>query len=65
MNNMAIAVENKNSIDTFTLDNGLEIVVIPDRRAEVATHMLWYRVGAADEMPKQSGIAHYLEHLMF
>ena len=49
----------------FTLDNGLELVVIEDRRAPVVTHMVWYRVGAADEPPGQSGIAHYLEHLMF
>lgn len=49
----------------FTLQNGLEVVVIEDRRAPVATQMLWYRVGAADEPPGLSGIAHYLEHLMF
>ncbi len=48
-----------------TLDNGLEIVVIEDRRAPVVVHMVWYRVGAADEPPLQSGIAHFLEHLMF
>ncbi|MEM8553163.1 MAG: pitrilysin family protein, partial [Pseudomonadota bacterium] len=50
---------------TFVLDNGLEVVVIPDRRAPIVTHMLWYRVGSADEPPGKSGIAHYLEHLMF
>lgn len=49
----------------FVLDNGLELVVIEDRRAPVVTHMIWYRVGAADEPPGISGIAHYLEHLMF
>jgi zinc protease len=49
----------------FTLDNGLHVVVIEDRRAPVATQMVWYKVGAADEPPGQSGIAHYLEHLMF
>lgn len=49
----------------FTLANGLEIVVIPDHRAPVVTHMVWYRVGAADEKPGKSGIAHFLEHLMF
>lgn len=49
----------------FTLENGLELVVIEDRRAPVATQMLWYRVGAADEPPGLSGIAHYLEHLLF
>ncbi len=48
-----------------TLDNGLEVVVIEDRRAPVVVHMVWYRVGAADEPPLQSGIAHFLEHLMF
>lgn len=50
---------------SFTLANGLEVVVIPDRRAPIATHMLWYRAGSADEPPGHSGIAHYLEHLMF
>jgi zinc protease len=49
----------------FKLQNGMEIVVIPDRRAPVVTHMIWYRVGAADEPPGKSGIAHFLEHLMF
>lgn len=49
----------------FTLDNGMQVVVIPDRRAPVVTHMVWYKVGAADEPPGESGIAHFLEHLMF
>ena len=52
-------------ISSFTLENGLQVVVIPDRRAPVVTHMIWYRVGSADEQPGKSGIAHYLEHLMF
>lgn len=47
------------------LDNGMEVVVLPDNRAPVVTHMVWYRVGAADEPPGKSGIAHFLEHLMF
>lgn len=49
----------------FELDNGLEVVVIEDRRAPVVVHMVWYRAGAADEPPLKSGIAHFLEHLMF
>jgi len=49
----------------FTLTNGLELVVIPDHRAPVVTHMIWYKVGAADETPGKSGLAHFLEHLMF
>ena len=52
-------------VTSFTLDNGMEAVVIEDRRAPVVTHMVWYRVGAADEPLGKSGIAHYLEHLMF
>ena len=47
------------------LDNGLEIVVIPDHRAPVITHMVWYRNGSADDPVGKSGIAHFLEHLMF
>jgi zinc protease len=52
-------------IVNFRLDNGLEVVVIPDHRAPVATHMIWYRNGSADDPPGKSGIAHFLEHLMF
>ncbi|WP_114389231.1 M16 family metallopeptidase [Notoacmeibacter marinus] len=53
------------NVSHFTLNNGLEIVVVPDRRAPVVTHMLWYKVGSADEAPGKSGIAHFFEHLMF
>lgn len=49
----------------FHLDNGMEVVVIPDHRAPVVTHMVWYKVGSADEPEGQSGVAHFLEHLMF
>jgi zinc protease len=49
----------------FTLWNGLEVVVVPDHRAPVVTHMIWYKVGAADETAGKSGLAHFLEHLMF
>lgn len=49
----------------FKLGNGMDVVVIPDHRAPVVTHMVWYKVGAADETSGQSGIAHFLEHLMF
>ncbi len=52
-------------VETARLDNGLEIIVIPDFRADVVTHMLWYRVGSADEPKGKSGIAHFFEHLMF
>ncbi|MDF1719456.1 MAG: pitrilysin family protein [Minwuia sp.] len=51
--------------ETFTLDNGMEVVVIPDHRAPVVVHMVWYRLGAADEPVGSSGVAHFLEHLLF
>jgi len=49
----------------FTLSNGMQVIVIPDHRAPVVTHMVWYKIGAADEPKGDSGIAHFLEHLMF
>jgi zinc protease len=52
-------------ITDFKLSNGLEVVVIPDHRAPVVTHMLWYKVGSADETAGKSGLAHFLEHLLF
>jgi zinc protease len=52
-------------VTQFKLANGMEVVVIPDHRAPVVTHMVWYRVGAADEISGKSGLAHFLEHLMF
>jgi zinc protease len=50
---------------TFHLDNGMQVVVIPDHRAPVVTHMVWYKNGSADDPEGKSGIAHFLEHLMF
>jgi len=50
---------------SFDLKNGLKVVVVVDHRAPVVTHMVWYKVGSADEPVGQSGIAHFLEHLMF
>jgi zinc protease len=51
--------------ETFTLDNGMQVLVISDHRVPVATHMLWYRIGAADEVAGKSGLAHFFEHLLF
>jgi len=50
---------------SFTLDNGMEVVVIENHRVPIVSHMVWYKVGAADEPRGTSGIAHFLEHLMF
>lgn len=51
--------------EVFTLSNGLAVIVIPNHRAPILTHMVWYMVGAADEPEGKSGLAHLLEHLMF
>ncbi|MEY8803023.1 M16 family metallopeptidase [Leisingera sp. XS_AS12] len=53
------------AVTAFTLDNGMEVVVIEDHRAPVVQQMVWYRAGSADEPPGQSGVAHFLEHLLF
>jgi zinc protease len=62
---VAAGAEAGPKVEHFTLSNGLEVVVIPDHRAPVVTHMIWYKVGGADETPGNSGLAHFLEHLMF
>lgn len=51
--------------ESFTLKNGLQVVVVPFHRTPAVTQMLWYKVGSADELPGKSGITHFLEHLMF
>ncbi|WP_439111865.1 M16 family metallopeptidase [Lentibacter sp.] len=55
----------KDAVTSFTLENGMDVVVIQDTRAPVVTHMVWYRAGSADEFPGTSGVAHFLEHLLF
>ena len=52
-------------VTTFRLDNGMDVVVIEDHRAPAVVHMLWYKAGSADEQPGASGVAHFLEHLLF
>ncbi len=59
------AVAAEEGVTTFTLENGMDVVVVEDHRAPVVQHMVWYRAGSADEPPGASGIAHFLEHLMF
>jgi len=61
----APAAASEDAVTHFTLDNGMDVVVIEDRRAPVVVHMVWYRAGSADETPGVSGVAHFLEHLLF
>lgn len=59
------ASEPQSSTESFTLANGLEVIVIPNHRVPAVSHMMWYRVGAADDPVGKSGLAHYHEHVMF
>ncbi len=52
-------------VTSYTLDNGMDVVVIEDHRAPVVVHMVWYKIGSADEPVGASGVAHFLEHLLF
>jgi len=60
-----LAASDDGKVANFLLNNGMEVVVIPDHRAPIVTHMVWYKIGSADEPPGKSGIAHFFEHLMF
>src|ERR1051326_7350583 len=57
--------QSSNQIFQFALANGMQVVVIPDHRAPVVTQMLWFKVGAVDDPPGVSGLAHFFEHMMF
>jgi zinc protease len=61
----AVAQVVKDPVTSFTLDNGLQVIVVEDHRAPVLQHMIWYRIGSADEPRGASGVAHFLEHLLF
>jgi|KBSMisStandDraft_5_1062788.scaffolds.fasta_scaffold08481_4 zinc protease len=49
----------------YRLDNGLEVILAPDKRLPVVAVNLWYHVGAANETPDRTGFAHLFEHMMF
>src|ERR1700730_10017479 len=48
-----------------TLDNGLRVLVLEDHRNPIATIQIWYKVGSRNEIPGATGLAHFLEHMMF
>lgn len=62
---LALPARANDQVSHFTLKNGMDVVVIEDHRAPVVVHMVWYRAGSADETPGVSGVAHFLEHLLF
>lgn len=60
-----LAATDEEKATEFLLDNGMEVVVIPDHRAPIVTHMVWYKVDSADRPAGKLDIAHFFEHLMF
>ena len=58
-------VKSKIKVENFTLDNGMEVLLVPNHRVPAIMHMLWYKIGGIDEKLGKTGLAHYLEHLMF
>ena len=52
-------------VTDFRLENGMQVIVIEDHRAPVVIHMVWYKAGSGEEDPGVSGVAHFLEHLLF
>jgi len=61
----AAAEAQRFNTESFTIPNGLQVVVLPNHRVPAVTQMVWYKTGAADDPRGKSGIAHFLEHLMF
>jgi len=61
----ALPARADDTVTTYQLDNGMDVVVIEDHRAPAVVHMVWYRAGSADEEAGTSGVAHFLEHLLF
>ncbi len=59
------ALAEQNRVEEFMLDNGMKVIVQPDRRAPVVVSQVWYRVGSSYELPGATGVSHVLEHMMF
>jgi zinc protease len=49
----------------YRLDNGLGLLILPDRAAPVVAYQTWFRVGSRHEQVGKTGLAHLFEHLMF
>jgi len=52
-------------VQEFVLDNGLKVLLLEDHKSPAVTFQVWYRVGARNEKDGKSGLAHFLEHMMF
>src|SRR5262245_27420561 len=61
----AVALSAGPEVAEATLDNGLRVLVLEDRRSPIVSVQTWYRVGSRDERPGATWLAHFLEHMMF
>src|SRR6187200_1325694 len=53
------------AVQEFLLENGLKILLLEDHKSPAVTFQVWYRVGSRNERDGKSGLAHFLEHMMF
>jgi zinc protease len=61
----AFETSHATQVEEFTLDNGLKILLLEDHKSPAVTFQVWYRVGSRNEKDGKSGLAHFLEHMMF
>ena len=52
-------------LEEYSLDNGLKVILIEDKRSPAVINSIWYRVGSSNEVKGKTGISHILEHMMF
>ena len=52
-------------VESYTLSNGLKVVLIEDKRSPSVVNSIWYKVGSSHEASGKTGISHVLEHMMF
>ena len=53
------------AFDKYTLPNGLQVILVEDKRLPLVAVNVWYHVGPANEAPGLTGFAHLFEHMMF
>ncbi len=61
----SVAIATTTKVEHAQLSNGMQVYVIENHRNPIVSHMVLYRVGGYDDPRGQSGLAHFLEHLMF
>ncbi|MFN7038043.1 MAG: M16 family metallopeptidase [Alphaproteobacteria bacterium] len=60
-----LAADTITQSEEFKLKNGMKVVLIPNHKTPAISHMVWYNVGSVNDPLGKSGLAHFLEHMMF